>query len=142
MSDAEDIWRQKSDEEIADRAKHLADYTPEGQRMLRAELRRRGLVAPPDDEGQPPDDEGQPPDLYSREWATRVNDKLEALERRLPNSNIIHPGFWRRAFAVWGHQLAAVLLLYAAFLGIFTPSGEVELTPEQLRSLRALGYIR
>ena len=24
----------------------------------------------------------------------------------------------------------------------FTPSGEVELTPEQLRSLRALGYIR
>ena len=24
----------------------------------------------------------------------------------------------------------------------FTPSGEVELTPEQLRTLRTLGYIR
>lgn len=52
MTDLEEIWRQKSDQELAEGARHLAEYTQEGQRVIRAELRRRGLAEPPDDEGQ------------------------------------------------------------------------------------------
>ena len=40
---------------------------------------------------------------------------------------------------------STVLTQFEAHLALaqyFTPSGEVELTPEQLRTLRSLGYIR
>ncbi len=62
---------------------------------------------------------------------------------------------WNDPMALWSlHEERPDLVeKYTAFLEeqfeahlalaqYFTPSGEVELTPEQLRSLRALGYIR
>ncbi|MEK6320242.1 MAG: hypothetical protein AABN33_01025 [Acidobacteriota bacterium] len=36
-------WRSKSDEEVADAARHLSDYTEEAQRIIREELRFRGF---------------------------------------------------------------------------------------------------
>ena len=111
MSDLEEAWRQKSDEELADRVKRLAEYSPEGQRIIRAELLRRGLAAPPADEGQLPEP--------TAEWAMHVNDRLEALERRLPNSSIIHPSFWRRALTVVGYNWAIMGTIYAVIFGIF-----------------------
>ena len=62
---------------------------------------------------------------------------------------------WNDPMALWSlhEERPDLVQKYTAFLEeqfeahlalsqYFTPSGEVELTPEQLRSLRALGYIR
>jgi hypothetical protein len=40
-------WRVMPDDRVADAAKHLSDYTEEGERIIRAELRRRGMADPP-----------------------------------------------------------------------------------------------
>ena len=52
MTDAELIWRSKSDEALADAAAALGDFTEEGEQIIRAELRRRGLPDPPPPIGQ------------------------------------------------------------------------------------------
>lgn len=44
---SEEIWRSKADAEILVAADRLADFTEEGDRIIRAELRRRGLPQPP-----------------------------------------------------------------------------------------------
>jgi hypothetical protein len=46
MSDAEAIWAAKSDEELLEAAEDLAAFTEEGERIVRAELQRRGLPLP------------------------------------------------------------------------------------------------
>jgi hypothetical protein len=47
MSEAEDIWCRKADEELLLAVSSLSDYTEEGQRIILAEAERRGLnVAP------------------------------------------------------------------------------------------------
>ena len=48
----------------------------------------------------------------------RLEARIAALESRLPNTNIISPKFWSRAFAVWGHELACVGVLYAGIFGV------------------------
>ncbi len=50
MTDAELIWRSKSDDELLEAAAMLADYTEEGEGLIRAELQRRGLAAPHGDD--------------------------------------------------------------------------------------------
>ena len=47
MKDAEAFWRGKTDEEVADAATQLSDYTEDGERIIRGELRRRGIAEPP-----------------------------------------------------------------------------------------------
>jgi hypothetical protein len=47
MSDAESVWARKTDDELTAAAQHLEDYTEDGERVIRAELERRGLAAPP-----------------------------------------------------------------------------------------------
>ena len=47
MSEAEDIWRRKADDEVLVAVASITDYTDEGQRIILAEAERRGLnVAP------------------------------------------------------------------------------------------------
>ena len=46
MSEMEEIWREKSDEDLLEAAAHLAEFTAEGQHVVREELRRRGLEDP------------------------------------------------------------------------------------------------
>jgi hypothetical protein len=46
MSDPQAIWRAKTDDELLDAAEDLSEYTEEGERIIRAELRRRGLPLP------------------------------------------------------------------------------------------------
>lgn len=53
---AEDIWRSKTDEQLLAACAVLDDYTEEGQRIIRAELERRGLEEPPPVTEEPPDD--------------------------------------------------------------------------------------
>jgi len=47
MTDADSIWHSKTDDELLDAANALSDYTEEGEQIIRAELRRRGLALPP-----------------------------------------------------------------------------------------------
>jgi hypothetical protein len=46
MSDPQAIWRAKTDDELLDAAEDLSEFTEEGERIIRAELRRRGLPVP------------------------------------------------------------------------------------------------
>jgi hypothetical protein len=46
MSESEDIWRAKSDDELLEAREDLSEYTEEGERIIRAELQRRGLPKP------------------------------------------------------------------------------------------------
>ncbi len=52
MSDMEKIWREKSDEDLLEAAAQLADFTEEGQRVIRAELQRRGMEDPVEQAGE------------------------------------------------------------------------------------------
>src|SRR5436190_5372988 len=45
--DAEQIWREKSDEDLVQAGGRLFEFTSEGERIIRAELRRRRLPDPP-----------------------------------------------------------------------------------------------
>ena len=40
----EEVWRSKSDEQVADAAQHLDDYTEVGQQIILSEVERRGLL--------------------------------------------------------------------------------------------------
>jgi hypothetical protein len=46
MADAEGIWAVKTDDELLEAAGELSEYTEEGERIIRAELQRRGLPLP------------------------------------------------------------------------------------------------
>ncbi len=46
MNEAERIWSEKSDEDLLEAAAELRQFTEEGQRIIRAELKRRGLEDP------------------------------------------------------------------------------------------------
>ena len=46
----------------------------------------------------------------------RLESRLAQLESQIPNSSLISPKFWRRAFAVFGHQFCAVLAIYGVLL--------------------------
>jgi len=44
--------------------------------------------------------------------------RLDSLEGRIPNSNIVSHKFWTRALAVFGHQLSIGLVFYAIIFAI------------------------
>ncbi len=82
-----------------------------------------------------------------------VDDEVP-LEPRRPVPLLLYD-LWNDPMALWSlhEERPDLVQKYTAFLEeqfeahlalsqYFTPSGEVELTPEQLRTLRALGYIR
>jgi hypothetical protein len=48
MNDAERIWRDRSDEDLLEAAAELGQFTEQGQAVIRAELKRRGLEDPVD----------------------------------------------------------------------------------------------
>lgn len=49
MTVVEQIWRDKTDDEVAEAASNLSQYTEEAARVIRAELQRRGLPEPEKD---------------------------------------------------------------------------------------------
>lgn len=46
MTVVEEIWRDKTDAEVAEAADSLSEYTEEAAQVIRAELQRRGLPEP------------------------------------------------------------------------------------------------
>jgi hypothetical protein len=57
VTEAERIWSEKSDEDLLDAAADLDQFTEDGQRIIRAELKRRGLEDPLEQAGD--DDAGR-----------------------------------------------------------------------------------
>jgi hypothetical protein len=55
--DVDQIWRDKSDDEVAEAASNLSEYTEEAAQVIRAEMQRRGLSEPEMDEGPNPNEE-------------------------------------------------------------------------------------
>lgn len=49
MTVVEQIWRDKTDDEVAEAASNLSEYTEEAARVIRAEAQRRGLPEPETD---------------------------------------------------------------------------------------------
>ena len=83
-----------------------------------------------------------------------INPDPDEEEERRPASLLLYD-LWSDPMALWSlhEERPELVQKYTAFLEeqfeahmalaqYFTPSGEVELTPEQLRTLRTLGYIR
>jgi len=81
MSDAEATWRGKTDDQIADAARHLGDYTEEGERAIRDELRRRGMADP--SPTQRPIDESKSPVVGRYRDAYRVGAALVGLGKAI-----------------------------------------------------------
>jgi heme-degrading monooxygenase HmoA len=46
MDNGEQVWRDKTDDEVIEAGESLHEYTAEGEFLIRAELHRRGLVSP------------------------------------------------------------------------------------------------
>ena len=46
MSDLEQLWRDKGDADLIEAAAQLEDFTDDGRRVIRAELKRRGMEDP------------------------------------------------------------------------------------------------
>ncbi len=41
------------------------------------------------------------------QYIAYLEQRIAALEARLPRTKVVAPGFWTRAFAIWGHNLVA-----------------------------------
>ena len=52
------------------------------------------------------------------EKLTYLFRRIEDLESGLPQSDIIHPNFWKRAWTVFGYNFATALIIYGVILGI------------------------
>jgi hypothetical protein len=48
-----------------------------------------------------------------------LRERLYEIEAKLPQSNVINPKFWPRAFTVLGHNLAATAVVYGCIFVIF-----------------------
>lgn len=57
MTDVEQIWRDKTDDEVAEAASNLSQYIEEAARVIRAEFLRRGLPEPETDVVPTPDED-------------------------------------------------------------------------------------
>jgi hypothetical protein len=57
MMPVEQTWRDKTDDEVAEAASEISQYTEEAARVIRAELQRRGLPEPEADALRIPDEE-------------------------------------------------------------------------------------
>ena len=84
MTDAERIWREKSDDDLLVAAAELGTYTEDGQRIIREELRSRGLEDPdeqarfivPEPGTKLAEDENDPPDPNPRCHQCRIAQRF------------------------------------------------------------------
>jgi len=54
------------------------------------------------------------------QYIAYLEQRIAALEARLPRTKAVAPGFWTRAFAIWGHGLAAQFVVGAVLGIVFT----------------------
>ena len=58
------------------------------------------------------------PGVRASEWTRTVDRRLKALEERLPDSDIIHQSFWRRAWTVFGYNVSTMATIYAVIFAV------------------------
>ncbi len=84
-TEAERIWRAKTDQQLLEAAGELHQCTAEGQHVIRAELKRRGFEDPVEQKGEAalePFEEGAPP----RE-CMRCNAEMRFFGTRIESGN-------------------------------------------------------
>jgi hypothetical protein len=104
MTEAERIWREKSDDDLLSAAAELDEFTDEGKRVIRAELKRRGLEDPfeqadfivPEPGAKPAEDDAEPGVPNPR--CTRCK-----IELRFMGSRKFHEGTNLGALGELGH---------------------------------------
>ncbi len=57
--------------------------------------------------------------MSTDEKIAHLIERLQIVESRLPNSDIISHSFWRRAWTVFGYSIVTTLVIYAGLLVIF-----------------------
>ncbi|MGH9834839.1 MAG: hypothetical protein ACREBD_11680 [Blastocatellia bacterium] len=57
--------------------------------------------------------------MSTDEKIAHLIERLQKVENRLPNSDIISHSFWRRAWTVFGYSIVTSLVIYAGLLVIF-----------------------
>jgi hypothetical protein len=112
MSSAEDIWRRKTDEEVAQAAGCLADYTEEGQAVIRAEMSRRGIAEPPPVASAPEMGRGQAPAL----WRNRLEPVVRSVELIL-GTLILSSTLFARPDAEWPTRAFVPNILFGLLIG-------------------------
>ena len=45
------------------------------------------------------------------QYIAYLEQRIAALEARLPNTKVVAPGFFARSFAIWGHHFVAQFLI-------------------------------
>lgn len=83
-------WRSKTDDQIADAAKQLSDYTEKAQRLIREELHFRGLPEPPPTER--PIDVSRSPVVNRYQDAYRVGAALVGLGNTIKVVGVVLAG--------------------------------------------------
>lgn len=121
MSDAEAMWSGKTDDQIADAARQLSDYTVDGERIIRAELRRRGMPDPPPT--QRPIDESNSPVVSRYRDAYRVGAALVGLGNAIKVVGAILAGIIFLGSLSYGKDLlgggaVVAVIVLAAIVGV------------------------
>lgn len=52
------------------------------------------------------------------EYVAYLEQRIAALEARMPKTSLVSPKFWTRAWAVYGHMLSIGLLVYAVLFAL------------------------
>lgn len=87
--------------------------------MAMAEIKTRGLSLLSEDTEDEEEVEGRPLDGMSiDEKLAYVIKRLNELEDRLPDSDIISHKFWKRAWAAFGYNLATGALIYGIVIAL------------------------
>ena len=88
-----------------------AEYTAEALEFARAELRGRNYVEAGTRWLRSDEARGPEADL------ARLEQRVASLEARLPKTDVLSSKFWPRAFAVYGHALAAHAIVMTVLMG-------------------------
>ena len=115
----EEIWRQKSDEELLAASTRLAEYTESGQRIVLGEIRRRALAVTADASMDQVDSD----EMWLSPVSARVNQESQLYVVRLWRGEISLPvTFW-----VWGVLCDTLLRILIVVVLIVTTNRSMTL---------------